>query len=80
MHLLYVCHAWELGCGSLHELLIHSALQDWNRKTQGPYRTYRGGNIALLRAFLDKEEARRQDAEQRCIPFKPRADDSMNLY
>ncbi|GJE84559.1 RNI-like protein [Phanerochaete sordida] len=56
------------------------APSDWNRKTQGPYRIYRGGNIAALRAFLDKEDARKKDAEQRCIPFTPRADDSMNLY
>ncbi|EKM59748.1 uncharacterized protein PHACADRAFT_158162 [Phanerochaete carnosa HHB-10118-sp] len=52
----------------------------WERNTQGPYRTFNGGSIAALRAFLDKEEARKKEAERRCIPFTPRADDSMDLY
>ena len=60
---------------------IHSALfQDWERSTQGPYRTFKGTNIAALRAFLDKEEARKKEAERRSIPFAPRADDSTDLY
>lgn len=53
---------------------------DWDRKTQGPYRTFKGGSIAALREFLDKEEARKKEAERRCIPFTPRSDDSMDLY
>lgn len=52
----------------------------WDPQTQGAYGVFKDANIGALRAFLDKEVARQREAERRCIPFVPRADDSMNLY
>ncbi|KAI0693734.1 RNI-like protein [Cytidiella melzeri] len=49
-------------------------------RIDGPYRVFRGDNIARLRQFLDKEELRRREAEEQSIPFRPRGDDSMDLY
>ncbi|KAI0722635.1 RNI-like protein [Earliella scabrosa] len=48
--------------------------------TQGAYRVFRAGNIRALRAFLDKEEWRKREAERLNILFEPRGDDSKDLY
>ncbi|KIP08351.1 hypothetical protein PHLGIDRAFT_104486 [Phlebiopsis gigantea 11061_1 CR5-6] len=52
----------------------------WDPQTQGAYGVFKDANISALRAFLDKEVVRQREAERRCIPFVPRADDSMDLY
>ncbi|KAI0340779.1 RNI-like protein [Trametopsis cervina] len=52
----------------------------YDSHTAGAYRVFRGSNIAALRQFLDKEELRRREAENKNIPFVPRGDDSMDLY
>lgn len=41
---------------------------------------FSGENVRNLRRFLDKERKRRRDAEEKCIPFRPRSDDAMDLY
>lgn len=55
-------------------------VQRYATQKLGPYRVFRGENIARLRQFLDKEEMRRREAERRNIPFIPRGDDSIDLY
>ncbi|CCM02331.1 uncharacterized protein FIBRA_04423 [Fibroporia radiculosa] len=52
----------------------------YNVHKHGIYRVYRGGNLRALARFLDKEQARRREAERENIIFKPRADDSVELY
>ncbi|KDQ64249.1 hypothetical protein JAAARDRAFT_166300 [Jaapia argillacea MUCL 33604] len=44
------------------------------------FHAFSGANLTALRQFLDKEQRRRWDAEERCIPFAPREDDAMDLY
>ncbi|EMD40499.1 hypothetical protein CERSUDRAFT_130403 [Gelatoporia subvermispora B] len=54
--------------------------QGHDARAAGIFRVFQGENVARLRAFLDKEQARRRDAERRCIRFSPREDDSEELY
>ncbi|KAH9927270.1 uncharacterized protein B0H18DRAFT_1003809 [Fomitopsis serialis] len=54
--------------------------RDYDSQKQGVHRVFTGANIAALRRFLDKEQARRRRAEQENIIFVPRADDSEALY
>jgi len=52
----------------------------YNARKQGIYRVFRRENLRALGKFLDKEQTRRREAEQKNIIFVPRADDSMELY
>ncbi|KAH9833766.1 uncharacterized protein C8Q71DRAFT_860039 [Rhodofomes roseus] len=54
--------------------------RDYDPQRQGIHRVFNGANIVALREFLDKEQARRQRAEQENIIFVPKADDSEALY
>ena len=56
------------------------AYQGYDPAVQGPFRVFKGDNIPKLRAFLEKEDKRRIEAERRNIAFIPRDDDSMALY
>ncbi|KZT70356.1 RNI-like protein [Daedalea quercina L-15889] len=53
---------------------------DYDSRKQGLHRVFNGANVAALRQFLDKEQLRRQRAEQQNIIFVPRADDIEALY
>ncbi|TRM67643.1 hypothetical protein BD626DRAFT_554717 [Schizophyllum amplum] len=56
------------------------APEDWDKDQQAAYRVFNHENVAALRRFLDKEQARMREAEEKNIIFKPREDDKLDLY
>lgn len=59
---------------------MNNNLQNYGRDQRAAFRVFNGENIAGLRKFLDKEEQRRQEAENKNMKFLPRADDKLDLY
>jgi F-box and leucine-rich repeat protein GRR1 len=47
---------------------------------EGEKREYSGGQVELLRKFLDKEERRKRESERLNIRFVERSDDGEELY
>ncbi|KAI6105843.1 RNI-like protein [Pisolithus sp. B1] len=52
----------------------------WPDDQKAVFRVFSGESIGRLCQFLDKEKARRQQAEAKNIPFVARSDDRMDLY
>jgi F-box and leucine-rich repeat protein GRR1 len=59
---------------------INHDLQNYGRDQRAAFRVFNGENVGALRKFLDKEEQRRQEAENKNMKFLPRADDKLDLY
>ncbi|KAL1661101.1 hypothetical protein GGF50DRAFT_105685 [Schizophyllum commune] len=57
-----------------------AAPEDWDKDQRAAYRVFNNDNVAALRRFLDKEQARQREAEEKNIIFVPREDDKMDLY
>ena len=59
---------------------VYVVMQGYDKRLQGLYRVFNGPKVQQLRVFLDKEDRRRREAEQKNIIFSPRGDDSEDLY
>ena len=54
--------------------------QGHDARKRDSHRVFRGDGLRALRAFLEKEEWRKREAERLNILFEPRGDDSRALY
>ena len=59
---------------------VYVVMKGYDKRLQGLYRVFNGPKVQQLRVFLDKEDRRRREAEQKNIIFVPRGDDSEDLY